>query len=269
MKKYFAVSVLAASIFAVTGCQDEKAEAPAVEQVSLEKTDAGTVAKAAFESAEQRQAYAIGASVSRYIASTLEQQKELGLELDNALVLKGMQDGLGGEVLMSEEDIQTTLKELDEKLAGLVEKKTAADAAVAKAESDKFLADNAAREGVTVTESGLQYEVLTAAEGDKPSAEDTVTVHYKGTLTDGTTFDSSYDRGEPATFPLNRVIPGWTEGVQLMSKGAKYKFFIPSDLGYGENGAGSIPPNSTLIFEVELLDIEKADAPAAKEQPAS
>ncbi|MGY5451797.1 FKBP-type peptidyl-prolyl cis-trans isomerase [Agarivorans sp. MS3-6] len=255
MKKFFAVSVLAASIIAVTGCQEEKAEAPAAAQVALENVD-------------QQQAYAIGASVSRYIATTLEQQKELGLELDNALVLKGMQDGLTGDVAMSEDEIQAALKALDEKLATLVEKKTTEDAAAAKAESDKYLADNAAREGVMVTESGLQYEVLTAAEGDMPSAEDTVTVHYKGTLTDGTTFDSSYDRGEPATFPLNRVIPGWTEGVQLMSKGAKYKFFIPSELGYGENGAGSIPPNSILVFEVELIEIEKADAPVA-EQPAS
>ncbi|GDY26646.1 MULTISPECIES: FKBP-type peptidyl-prolyl cis-trans isomerase [unclassified Agarivorans] len=254
MKKYFAVSVLAASILAVTGCQEEKAEAPAVAQVALENEG-------------QQQAYAIGASVSRYIATTLEQQKELGLELDNALVLKGMQDGLSGEVAMSEEEIQLALKALDEKLAGLVEAKTAEDAAAAQAESAKYLSDNAAREGVSVTESGLQFEVLTDAEGDKPSAADTVTVHYKGTLTDGTTFDSSYDRGEPATFPLNRVIPGWTEGVQLMSKGAKYKFFIPSELGYGENGAGSIPPNSILVFEVELMEIEKADA--AAETPAS
>ena len=155
-----------------------------------------------------------------------------------------------------------------EKTERAAEAKAAEDAAAAKAESDKYLADNAAREGVTVTDSGLQFEVLTDAEGDKPSAADTVTVHYKGTLTDGSTFDSSYDRGEPATFPLNRVIPGWTEGVQLMSKGAKYKFFIPSELGYGENGAGSIPPNSILVFEVELIDIEKADAPA-EETPAS
>ncbi len=255
MKKYFAVSVLAASIFAVTGCQEEQAETPAATQVAL-------------ETAEQQQAYAIGASVSRYIATTLEQQKELGLELDNALVLKGMEDGLGGEVSMSEEEIQSTLKALDEKLAGLAKTKAEADAAAAKAEGESFLAENAEREGVMVTDSGLQFEVLSEAEGDKPSAADTVTVHYKGTLTDGTTFDSSYDRGEPATFPLNRVIPGWTEGVQLMSKGAKYKFVIPSELGYGENGAGSIPPNSVLVFEVELIDIEKADA-AAEETPAS
>ncbi len=106
----------------------------------------------------------------------------------------------------------------------------------ALAEGEKFLADNAKVEGVQVTESGIQYQVLTAAEGDKPAATDTVTVHYKGTFLNGETFDSSYDRGQPAVFPLNRVIPGWTEGVQLMSVGSKYKFTIPSDLAYGPNG---------------------------------
>ncbi|MFN2375836.1 MAG: FKBP-type peptidyl-prolyl cis-trans isomerase [Candidatus Binatia bacterium] len=109
---------------------------------------------------------------------------------------------------------------------------------------------------VTTTASGLQYEVLTEGSGPKPSATDNVTVHYKGTLTDGTVFDSSYDRGQPATFPLNRVIKGWTEGLQLMSVGSKYRLTIPSDLGYGAAGAGGkIPPNATLVFDVELLKI--------------
>ena len=106
------------------------------------------------------------------------------------------------------------------------------------------------------TESGLQYEVIDEGDGAKPTRSDQVTVHYKGELTDGTVFDSSYERGEPATFPLNRVIPGWTEGLQLMRVGAKYKFYIPPGLGYGSRGAGSsIPPNSALIFQVELLSI--------------
>ena len=109
---------------------------------------------------------------------------------------------------------------------------------------------------VTTTASGLKYEVLKEGSGTKPTATDSVTVHYKGTLTDGTVFDSSYDRGQPATFPLNRVIKGWTEGVQLMSVGSKYRFTIPPELGYGAAGAGGkIPPNSTLIFDVELLKI--------------
>ena len=129
--------------------------------------------------------------------------------------------------------------------------------AKAKEEGEKFLAENAKREGVKVTTSGLQYEVLEATLGQKPKATDTVKVHYEGTLIDGTVFDSSYKRGESISFPLNGVIKGWTEGLQLMSVGSKYKFFIPYQLAYGESGAGaSIPPYAALIFTVELLGIE-------------
>lgn len=127
----------------------------------------------------------------------------------------------------------------------------------AKAAGEQFLAQNAKREGVKTTESGLQYEVLEATIGQKPKATDTVRVHYEGTLIDGTVFDSSYKRGESIAFPLNGVIKGWTEGLQLMSVGSKYKFFIPYQLAYGERGAGaSIPPYAALIFTVELLGIE-------------
>ena len=123
-----------------------------------------------------------------------------------------------------------------------------------KEEGANFLAQNGQRAEVTTTESGLQYEVLVAAEGPKPTATQSVTVHYEGKLLDGTKFDSSIDRGEPISFPLNRVIPGWTEGLQLMSPGAKYRFYIPENLAYGSRGAGgAIPPYSTLIFDVELL----------------
>ena len=129
--------------------------------------------------------------------------------------------------------------------------------AKAKEEGEKFLAENAKREGVKTTASGLQYEVLEATIGQKPKATDTVRVHYEGTLIDGTVFDSSYKRGESIAFPLNGVIKGWTEGLQLMSVGSKYKFFIPYQLAYGERGAGaSIPPYAALIFTVELLGIE-------------
>jgi len=127
----------------------------------------------------------------------------------------------------------------------------------AKAAGEQFLAENAKREGVKTTASGLQYEVLEATIGQKPKATDTVRVHYEGTLIDGTVFDSSYKRGESISFPLNGVIKGWTEGLQLMSVGSKYKFFIPYQLAYGERGAGaSIPPYAALIFTVELLGIE-------------
>ncbi len=125
-----------------------------------------------------------------------------------------------------------------------------------KAAGLAFLAENAKKNNIITTASGLQYEILTAGEGKSPLATNQVTVHYQGTTLDGNEFDSSYSRGEPATFPLNRVIAGWTEGLQLMKEGAKYRFFIPSELAYGERGAGaSIPANATLIFEVELIKV--------------
>lgn len=125
-----------------------------------------------------------------------------------------------------------------------------------KAAGEKFLAENGTAAGVVTTASGLQYQVFTEGNGAMPKATDNVTVHYKGTTIDGKEFDSSYSRGEPATFPLNRVIAGWTEGVQLMKEGAKYRFFIPSNLAYGERGAGrDIGPNSALIFDVELIKV--------------
>ena len=128
---------------------------------------------------------------------------------------------------------------------------------IALAKGAKFLEDNATKEGVVTTASGLQYVVLTPGTGKSPKATDTVLVHYEGTLLDGKVFDSSYRRKEPIEFPLNRVIPGWTEGVQLMQEGAKYRFFIPSKLAYGPRGAGrDIGPNETLIFDVELLEVK-------------
>lgn len=126
-----------------------------------------------------------------------------------------------------------------------------------KATGEQFLADNAKKDGVVTLASGLQYTVLTEGSGRSPQATDTVKCHYEGTLTDGTVFDSSYRRGEPAEFPLNGVIAGWTEGLQLMKEGAKYRFFIPYTLAYGERGAGqSIPPFSTLVFDVELIEVK-------------
>lgn len=126
-----------------------------------------------------------------------------------------------------------------------------------KAAGEAFLAENAKKPNIITTASGLQYEILKKGEGETPSATDNVTVHYKGTTIDGEEFDSSYSRGEPATFPLNRVIAGWTEGVQLMQEGAKYRFYIPSDLAYGAHGAGrAIGPNAALIFDVELIKIQ-------------
>lgn len=157
----------------------------------------------------------------------------------------------GKETRLTAEDANKLIQEYLQEL-------TAKKAADIRAVGEKFLAENSKKEGVKVTASGLQYIVDKEGTGARPTAEDEVTVHYTGKLLDGTVFDSSVSRGEPATFPLNRVIPGWTEGVQLMKEGGKYTFFIPSDLAYGPQGVpNAIPPHSTLIFDVELIKVVK------------
>ena len=173
-----------------------------------------------------------------------------------AAAVKSVMDGTEPE--MKPEEAQKLINEYLQKLQGEME-------ARAREVGSKFLAENKLKEGVKETASGLQYVVEKEGTGAKPGPEDEVTVHYTGKLLDGTVFDSSVSRGEPATFPLNRVIPGWTEGVQLMSEGAKYTFFIPSDLAYGPQGVpNAIPPHSTLIFEVELIKVNNKETAAAK-----
>lgn len=171
--------------------------------------------------------------------------------LDYDLVIEAMKaQNAGEDTLMTMQDAEMALQAHQQQVL-------AAAAAEAAAAGEAYLAENAAREGVSVTESGLQYEVVTASEGAMPTQDDTVSVHYVGTLMDGTEFDSSIARGQPAEFPLSGVIPGWTEGLQLMNVGSKFRFVIPSDLAYGERGAGeAIGPGETLVFEVELLEIK-------------
>ena len=189
--------------------------------------------------------YALGLSLGQNMASSGVKS----IEYDDLVA--------GMKAIMNKEKTAISFDEAQEVLNTFFAELEAKVAGKAKAEGEAFLAENAKREGVIVTASGLQYEVLTAAEGKKPKATDKVKVHYEGTLIDGTVFDSSYRRGEAISFGLNQVIKGWTEGVQLMSVGAKYKFFIPYNLAYGERGAGAqIPPYAALIFTVELLGIE-------------
>ena len=187
----------------------------------------------------------------------------LGLSMGQNLMGSGVeklnyQDLASGiEDVLTHQQPKISYQEAQQVLNQFFQELEAKVAGAAKAEGEKFLAENAKREGVKVTASGLQYEILEPSLGQKPKATDTVRVHYEGTLIDGTVFDSSYKRGESITFPLNGVIAGWTEGLQLMSIGSKYKFFIPYQLAYGERGAGqSIPPYAALIFTVELLGIE-------------
>ena len=187
----------------------------------------------------------------------------LGLSMGQNLMGSGVEKLNYQDLAAGIEDVLThaqpkiTYQEAQQVLNQFFQELEAKVAGAAKAEGEKFLAENAKREGVKTTASGLQYEILEPSLGQKPKATDTVRVHYEGTLIDGTVFDSSYRRGESITFPLNGVIKGWTEGLQLMSVGSKYKFFIPYQLAYGERGAGgSIPPYAALIFTVELLGIE-------------
>ena len=190
--------------------------------------------------------YAFGASIANDL-------KQRGVSnLNYTLVSKAMSDVFsGGNVIFSPEKSQEVIYGL---LNALEKKKFEG----AIAEADKFLSENKKKAGIITLPSGLQYEVLAPGTGAKPVATDEVTVHYKGTLTNGMQFDSSYDRGEPTSFTLNQVIPGWTEGLQQMPIGSKYRFYIPYALAYGERGAGKdIPPYSTLIFEVELIKIGK------------
>lgn len=195
----------------------------------------------------------------------------IGMDIGQSLKKQGTEVDLDALVsairsTYNDEELAMTTEEAGQVRKDYIEKRQAEQQAQAAEvgqtnliAGQKFLAENATKEGVQTTASGLQYKVETMGDGPKPAATDTVKVHYRGTLLDGTEFDSSYKRNEPISFALDRVISGWTEGVQLMPVGSKFMFYIAPDLAYGEGGGGPIPPNSTLIFEVELLDIETAE----------
>ena len=245
MKKFFKVTILASAVSLLAACGQEAPEAPA-EKITDIKT----------YSEDQQAAYAIGSIVARNLVAPLKRQEELGAPLDKEIIVQGITDALNESTQLSDEELQAVLKAYDEKMNTLSTEAARIEGEKLEAEAASFFAENGKKEGITTTDSGLQYEVLTAGKGELASPDDTVTVHYTGSLLDGSVFDSSVERGEPATFALNRVIPGWTEGVSLMNVGSKYKLYIPSELGYGAQGAGAdIPPNSTLVFEVELIEI--------------
>jgi len=246
--KLFKPTLVAIALFSLIGCQEavKQEEKPLV-----------------LETETQKQAYSLGASIGMYMQRNLEEQTKMGVTLEQSLIVKGFTDSLENKSQIEKEEIQALLMNLDKSMKAKQQELATQESEKSLAEGQAFLAENAKKEGVQVTESGIQYVVMTAADGEKPAATDTVKVHYKGTFLNGETFDSSYDRGEPAVFPLNRVISGWTEGVQLMSVGAKYKFTIPSDLAYGPVGnPPRIPGNSVLEFEIELLAIEKPETTA-------
>jgi len=217
---------------------------------SLALAPLALAADAQLKDQKDKVSYSIGLD----IGTTMKRQL---IDVNDELLNKGIKDGLSGsKPLMTEEETK-------EAMAAFQKDMMAKQAAVKKeqgekntGEGKKFLDENKAKEGVKTTASGLQYKVLKEGSGASPKATDTVKVNYRGTTIDGTEFDSSYKRGEPASFPVNRVIKGWTEGLQLMKAGSKYQFVVPADLAYGERGAGSdIGPNATLLFDVEVLEV--------------
>lgn len=246
MSKSYRVLAAIAAISLIAACAKSGDSAKSADASEL-KTDA------------QKFGYSIGVDLGKSL-------QPVAKYVDVAALKQGLDDiSSGGTSKLDDatrEEVKNTVakKMQEEQLAQRAEQ-----AKKNQEEGEKFLAENAKKAGVKVTKSGLQYEVLKEGTGKHPTDKDSVTVHYKGTLLNGETFDSSYDRGQPVTFPLGNVIPGWTEGVQLMTVGSKYKFYIPSALGYGERGAGvKIGPNSVLTFEVELLGIGDEKPAAAK-----
>jgi FKBP-type peptidyl-prolyl cis-trans isomerase FklB len=200
--------------------------------------------KPVLKNQKEKISYSIGLNIGRNVGSDLKKQS---VDIDPSILAKGVQDALSGaDPLLSSEEVQQTMVAFQKEM---MEKE--------KQRGEAFLSENKKKEGVKTLPSGLQYKVIKAGTGKKPGLNDTVTVQYRGTLIDGTEFDSSYRRGQPATFPVSGVIPGWTEALPLMEEGAKWQLFIPPNLAYGERGAGGlIGPNAALIFEVELISVQ-------------
>jgi FKBP-type peptidyl-prolyl cis-trans isomerase len=206
---------------------------------------------APFDTQKEKASYAIGMNIAQGM-------KKNSIEIDPASLLRGMQDTLsGGKTLLTDQEAQATIMAIQNDVRNKQQAQRQLAGETNKKEGDAFMTANKTKEGVVTLPSGLEYKILKAGDGPKPTASDSVVCHYRGTLLDGKEFDSSYKRGQPATFGVTQVIKGWTEALQLMPVGSKWQLFIPSDLAYGDRGAGAdIGPNATLIFEVELLSIK-------------
>ncbi|MFT6102805.1 MAG: FKBP-type peptidyl-prolyl cis-trans isomerase FklB [Granulosicoccus sp.] len=252
MKLHRFAAVTAATLI-LTACGADKVpeETPATDAtVTTEQIPA-------LASLDQRLSYIVGENMARQFTSD-------GITLDTDTLALAVADVVEGkESRLSEEDKRNTIQEIQTRAQETQKAESDALAAANTEAGAAYLAANAEKEGVVTTESGLQYKEVVAGDGEEtPTANDGVTVNYKGTLIDGTVFDSSYDRGQPASFPVNGVIPGWIEALQLMNVGDKFELTIPSDLAYGSGGTGPvIGPNATLVFEVELLEIARAEQP--------
>lgn len=249
------LSTLAATILLV-GCNSNATSTPATSTAP-----ASTLTITEQSSEVQKVGYSVGYDLGKNL-------KDVADDMDLEAFAQGIKDAYANtKGKLTDEQMQTIVQSYMKRKQEEAQKEIEQKAVSNRAAGEAFLAENAKKEGVKTTPSGLQYKVITEGSGKSPAATDTVSVHYEGKLIDGTVFDSSYKRGEPAEFPLNAVIPGWTEGLQLMKPGAKYELYIPSDLAYGETGNPSIEPNSVLIFTIELLS--EADAAAARAKAAA
>lgn len=264
MKKTALVLALAT---ALSAC-DKKDEAEAkTEDGKVEVAATESTSKTEFKDMYEKAAYSIGVNFSNQMKQNFDSLKDYGVTINQDLVIQGMKDGFAGTAQFNEQEIVANMHEfqnsLNEKMQAhqaKLDEEAKKKAEESKAAGDAFRAEYAKKEGVQTTSSGLMYRVITAGGNDeKPSAEDSVKVHYKGTFINGEEFDSSFSRNEPTSFPLGGVIKGWTEGLQFMAVGDKFEFVIPPEIGYGENDRGSIPGNSTLVFEIELLEINPED----------
>jgi len=261
--------LLAGSVLAQTPAA-KPATAPAKAPASTTKTAAKSAAPLVLKTNKEKTSYAIGTDIGSNVAKSLKHNE---IEVDQAILFRGLKDGLSGAKLaMTDDEIKAVLTEAQksvkakqEATAKVAAEKSKVVGEANKKEGEAFLAANKSKEGVVTLEDGLQYKVLTPGNGPKPVATDTVECNYRGTLIDGKEFDSSYKRGQTASFGVSQVIHGWTEVLQLMPVGSKYQVFIPSELAYGPRGAGAdIGPNATLIFEIELISIKAKPADAAK-----
>jgi FKBP-type peptidyl-prolyl cis-trans isomerase FklB len=214
----------------------------------------GSQSTSGLTTKKDKVSYAIGMN----IGTNLHRQS---VDVDPKILQQGLQDALaGGKTLLSEDEARATLTEFQNEMRQKQQEKMQQAGEANKKDGDAFLAANKTKEGVVTLASGLQYKIITAGTGPKPTATDSVVCNYRGTLIDGKEFDSSYKRGQPATFPVSGVIKGWTEALQLMPVGSKWQLFVPSEMAYGERGSGpDIGPNATLIFEVELLSIQSKE----------
>lgn len=241
----------------------------AIEVPPLHAAETGKKGVAVFKHEGQKSAYAIGLFTAQSVLANLKAQQQLGVDLQAEDVLVGVQDGLQQQGKLDQAELQQVLNDLNQQLSQRAEVKKKKEASVQRELGEQFCQRFSRQKGVVKTKSGLLYQLTRAGSGAPPKESDTVVVHYQGTLVDGTSFDSSYDRAEPATFLLNRVIPGWIEGLQQVKKGGKIKLVIPPHLAYGEQEVAGIPSNATLVFEVELLDINPVTAQQAPTENAT